>query len=135
MRYTINPKLIAQKTTELSAEICHCLKDILHTEEANSVSLNVGDVVAMNDHEEIVEVLIVDINERTKGEYKSEQIRVIDRQGFFHLCERWMLCSCTGTPVVRSIVPASLKRGYERALQRLQVGKPWVDPYSASLAA
>ena len=125
MRMRINVETIDKCKDIIAGEIACCVNEILLYEQALGTHIDVGDVVLMHDHEDLVEVMVL-----RKSNAPMAPIDVIDKQGFMHVCERWMYCECTGNIVLRSIVPAEGKKGYSAKDQRKTSNAVWVDIFN-----
>lgn len=125
MRMRINVETIDKCKDIIAGEIACCVNEVLLYEQALSTHIDVGDVVLMHDHENLVEVMVV-----RKSNAPMAPIDVIDKQGFMHVCERWMYCECTGNIVLRSITPAERKKGYSAKEQHKTSNAVWVDIFN-----
>lgn len=121
MNYKLDPKHIGGMDQEATKELHDCLCAVLHTDEANQVDVQVGDVFVMSDHEELIEVVVTDVT--------SLSIRAMDKQGFFHEAVRWMYCTCTQTLIIKSIVAGKnkVRNGYSPSAQRNIHWDSWED--------
>ena len=125
MRLRINAETIEKCKDIIAGEIECCVNEALLYEQALGAHISVGDVILMYDHEDLIEAMVV-----RKSSVPMAPIDVIDKQGFMHVCERWMYCECTGNIVLRSLVPAASKKGYSSKDQRKTSNAVWVDIFN-----
>lgn len=92
-------------------EIDNCVHAEIHEDELKAFLIKEGDILMMNDHEELVEVTVVDT---------APFITVMDKQGFYHQCEREMYCTCSKTIILKSLTSSESKKkqGYDVKVQK-----------------
>lgn len=92
-------------------EINDCVCEEIHEDELKAFRIKAGDILMMNDHETLTEVTVVDT--RTF-------ITVMDKQGFYHHCEREMYCECSKTIILKSLASPENKKkqGYDVKAQK-----------------